>query len=63
MVRVQMEAIIPFFMGILDVSDTYCDNIKEIAVKYFTSFSGFWFDLITSLPWSFNDLYAHQVIF
>jgi hypothetical protein len=50
-------------MGILDVSDTYCDNIKEIAVKYFTSFSGFWFDLITSLPWSFNDLYAHQVIF
>jgi hypothetical protein len=48
-------------MGKLDVSDTYCDSIKEVAVSYITSLTGFWFDLLTSLPWSINDLYSLQV--
>jgi hypothetical protein len=58
---VQMEVVVPFFMGTLDVSDTYCDDYRKIAIKYLTSPSGFWFDFLTSLPWSFNDLYTIQV--
>ena len=57
----QMEATVPFFMGILDLSDTYCDNIKVVAIKYLTSTTGFWFDFTTSLPWSMYDLYTYQV--
>ena len=56
-----MEVVVPFFMGKLDVSDTYCDDIREIARNYVTSLTGFWFDFLTSLPWSFNDLYTLQV--
>jgi hypothetical protein len=55
-----MEVAVPFFMGKLDVSDTYCDDYKKIAIQYLSSPSGFWFDFFTSLPWSFNDLYTLQ---
>ncbi len=48
-------------MGTLDVSDIYCDDIYMIAYKYFTRPTGFWFDFVTSLPWSYNDLYVFQV--
>ncbi len=59
----QFEVIIQFFMGTLDASDRYCDNLRVIAFKYCASFTGFWFDFVTSLPWSFNDLYSYEVIF
>ncbi len=61
--RLQMEVVVPFFMGKLDVSDTYCDDIRVIARKYLASLTGFWFDFLTSLPWSVNDLYTLQVSF
>jgi hypothetical protein len=48
-------------MGTLDISDTYCDDMRKIAYEYATAPAGFWIDAITSLPWSFNDLYSSQV--
>ncbi len=56
-----MEVVVPFFMGTLDTSDTYCDDFRKIAINYLTSLTGFWFDFLTSLPWSLNDLYTIQV--
>jgi hypothetical protein len=57
----QAEVVIQFLMGTLDISDTYCDDMGKIAYKYVTAPAGFWLDVITSLPWSFNDLYSSQV--
>ncbi len=58
----QFEVLTQFFMGKLDDSDRYCDEHRLVAFRYCTSFGGFWFDFITSLPWSFNDLYSYKVI-
>ena len=58
----QMEIVFNFFTGSLDMSETYCDDIRLIAPKYIAAPGGFWFDVATSLPWSFNDLIAYQVI-
>ncbi len=57
----QTEVASQFFMGTLDISDTYCDDMHKIAIKYLTSFTGFWMDVVTSLPWSLNDLYSNEV--
>jgi hypothetical protein len=57
----KLEILLQFVTGSMDISETYCDNFKVIAFKYISSMSGFWFDFTTSLPWSFNDLYAYQV--
>ena len=56
-----MEIVVQFCTGSLDVSETYCDNFRLIAAKYVSSIGGFGFDFVTSIPWSFNDLYAYQV--
>ena len=56
-----MEIVLQFLTGSLDMSETYCDDFSLIAAKYLLSISGFWFDFFTSLPWSFNDLYAYKV--
>jgi hypothetical protein len=55
------EIVLQFFTGYVDFSETYCDNIRVVALQYLSSFGGFWFDFATSLPWAFNDLYAYQV--
>ncbi len=57
----QIEIALQFFTGSLDISETYCDDISIVAAKYMSSMSGFGFDFLTSLPWSFNDLYAYEV--
>jgi hypothetical protein len=46
----------------MDISEKYCDDFRVISAKYLSSFGGFWFDVVTSIPWSFNDLYAYQVV-
>jgi hypothetical protein len=58
----QFEVATHFFQGRLDISDTYCDDIRTIAFKYFFSPRGFWFDCTTSLPWSINDFFSYQVL-
>ena len=61
--QLQFEIFLQFVTGSMDLSETYCDDFKVISAKYLSSFSGFWFDTLTSVPWSFNDLYAYQVTF
>jgi len=56
-----IEICLQFCTGILDISETYCDNFKVIGARYLASPSGFLFDLFTSIPWSFNDLYNQRV--
>ena len=41
---------------------SYCDDIKVVAVGNILSPSGFWFDAVTSIPFSYMDLYFHQVL-
>ncbi len=57
----QFEVLVQFCMGTIDSSDRYCDEHRVVAYKYCTSATGFLFDFVTSLPWSFNDLYSYQV--
>ncbi len=57
----QTEIVLQFFTGSVDLSEKYCDDIRVISTTYLTSFSGFCFDCMTSIPWSFNDLYSYQV--
>jgi hypothetical protein len=60
---IKVEIALQFFTGSVDMSETYCDNFKVISAQYLASPSGFWFDIITSLPWSFNDLFTYKVVF
>ena len=57
----QFEIILQFCTGVVDISETYCDSFKVISARYLASPSGFGFDCLTSLPWSFNDFYAYRV--
>ena len=47
-------------MGEFDETGTYVDDFGAVARNYVLSYSGFWFDSITSIPWSYLDLYAYQ---
>jgi hypothetical protein len=58
----QIEIVLQFCTGTIDVTDTYCDNFSVISTNYLASPRGFWFDVITSIPWSYNDLYAYKVV-
>jgi hypothetical protein len=60
--QTQFEIVLQFITGSLDLSETYCDDYKVIGAKYLSSISNFWFDLVTSIPWSFSDVYAYQVL-
>ena len=58
----QIEIALQFFTGSLDISEIYCDDFRVIGAKYLSTPNGFCFDIITSLPWSFNDLYVYQAM-
>ena len=57
----KFEAISQFFIGYFDANEKYVDSLLAVALKNFSSFSGFWFDLLTSIPWSYFDMIAYQV--
>ena len=61
-VHAKFEAISQFFVGYFDANEKYVDSLLAVALKNFSSFSGFWFDLLTSVPWSYFDMTAYQVI-
>ena len=42
------------------VEPDYVDSYARIAMKNLTSLSGFWFDCVTSMPWSYMDSLAYQ---
>ena len=39
----------------------YIDSLSSVAYNYVSRFNAFLFDLSTSLPWSYLDMYADQV--
>ena len=57
----QFEVVFQFFVGTFDNTGTYVDDLRIVASKYIMSFSGFWFDTVTSVPWSYLDLYSSLV--
>ena len=59
---VQVDVILQFFIGIHNEDMQYCDDIHRVLLLKLKSPSGFWFDCITSIPFSYMDLYFHQVL-
>ncbi len=57
----QIEVFCQFFIAYYDSSGTYVDSIALVAKRYTMSITAFWFDITTSLPWSYLDVYAYQV--
>ncbi len=39
----------------------YIDNWRLVAARLCMSATGIWFDIVTSIPWSFMDLHSYQV--
>jgi hypothetical protein len=39
----------------------YIDNWRIVAAKLCLSTTGIWFDIMTSIPWSFMDLHSYLV--
>ena len=52
----QVEVFIQFFVGMYDNKQEYIDDWRLVASAYLMSPFGFWFDCVTSVPWSFMDL-------
>ena len=59
--RVQIEALSRFGVGSYLANQEYEDDFRVIALGNLTSLSGFWFDCITSIPWSWLDLQIYTV--
>ena len=59
----QVEAFIQFFLGYYAHDMTYQDDLVVSVKRNLSSLSGFWFDCVTSIPWSYMDLYFYLVIF
>jgi hypothetical protein len=53
--------VIHLFTGIINGVENYVDDPMEVLHRKLTSLSGFWFDFVTSLPWSYLDLHAYWV--
>jgi hypothetical protein len=57
----QFEAFIQFFLGTYDTDMNYIDDFAKIVKKNLSSLTGFWFDCVTSIPWSCFDLIQYMV--
>ena len=58
---VQVEAFTQFFLGYYTQDMSYKDDLSGSIRRNLSSISGFWFDCITSIPWSFMDLHFYLV--
>lgn len=58
----QFEIFCQFFIGYYDKNGAYVDEMGLVARKYCKSFTAFWFDIITSLPWTYLDYIALLVL-
>ncbi len=52
---------IQFFLGTYDMDMNYIDDFAWIVKKNLFSINGFWFDCMTSIPWSCFDLVEFMV--
>jgi hypothetical protein len=59
----QFEVFCQFFIARFDKSGGYVDDINIVAKKYLKTPTSFSFDFVTSLPWSYMDIYSYQVDF
>ena len=57
----QVELSIQFGVGIYDHKLEYVDDWRLVASTYLMSLFGFWFDCVTSIPFSFMDLHFYLV--
>jgi hypothetical protein len=58
----QVEAFSQFFIGYYKIDMTYEDNLAVCIARNLSSFSGFWFDCVTSIPWSYMDMHFYLVL-
>jgi hypothetical protein len=58
---IQCEALLQFGVAVYTEEMEFIDDWGAIALRNLTSFSGFWFDCVTSIPWSFMDLQYYMV--
>jgi hypothetical protein len=56
-----VEAFVQFFLGRYSEDLTYEDDLLVSLQRNLTSVSGFWFDCVTSIPWSYMDLHQYLV--
>ena len=57
----QYEVFCQFFIAYMDANGTYVDDWQKVARRYTLTPSFFFFDIMTSLPWSYLDFWAYQV--
>jgi hypothetical protein len=57
-----VEAFTQFFIGAFDTDMTYIDDLRRIVRRNLLSLSGFWFDCVTSIPWSYVDVSFYLVM-
>ncbi len=57
----QIEVAFQFVIGTFDSTGTYCDEFRAVVARYLTKVRGFWFDCVTSVPWSYMDLVIYVV--
>ena len=49
-----------FVIGVFDKNGVYVDDFGTVARKYLLTATSFTFDFVTSLPWSYMDIYSYQ---
>ncbi len=57
----QIEVFVFFVTGKFDKNEIYHDNILYIVWERLRSPGEFWFDAVTSIPWSFLDFLSYLV--
>ena len=57
----QFEVFTQFFIGTFEDSPSLLNDFALVLLRNFTSVSGFWFDCVTSIPWSYLDYGAYTV--
>ncbi len=57
----QAEIILTFFIG-FHRNGLYIDSVSVISRRYVSSLSLFWFDVATSIPLSYVDIYYSKVL-
>jgi hypothetical protein len=56
-----VEVLVQFFVGTHNHEQEYIDDWRHVASAYLMSIFGFWFDSVTSIPWSFMDLHFYML--
>ena len=59
----QFDIILQFFTGVHNEDMSYCDDVRKIALYNLASITGFWFDCVTSIPFSYIDLNSLEVAY